>query len=69
MKIVFFVTYYYPHWTGLTQHAKSVAEGLEKNGHSIRVLAAQHEPTLARREVLGEWIFGELQYCFGSPGL
>lgn len=51
MKIFVTLTYYYPHWTGLTAYAKRLAEGLAQRGHQITVLTAQFEPHLARDEV------------------
>lgn len=49
MKLLFLLTYYYPHWTGLTQYAISLASGLAKN-FSITVVTTQHEPTLPLHE-------------------
>jgi glycosyltransferase involved in cell wall biosynthesis len=50
MKILFILTYYYPHWTGLTQYAKRLAEGLAKQGYRITVLTTQHELSLKTNE-------------------
>src|ERR671937_2076829 len=47
------LTYYHPHWTGLTMIARHLAEGLAARGHSVTVLASQHEPDLPRREEIG----------------
>ncbi|MCX6624266.1 MAG: glycosyltransferase family 4 protein [Acidobacteria bacterium] len=52
MKILAILTYYHPHWTGLTRHAQSVAEGLAARGHSVSVLAVQHLAELAREELI-----------------
>ena len=52
MKILTILTYYYPHWTGLTAHAVKVAEGLAARGHQVTVLASRHEPDLPRDEVI-----------------
>jgi glycosyltransferase involved in cell wall biosynthesis len=52
MKILSILSYYYPHWTGLTAYAKRLAEGLAARGHQVTVLAAQHEPDLPREETL-----------------
>ncbi len=52
MRILSILTYYYPHWTGLTQHAQRVAEGLAARGHTVTVLATRHQPDLARDEVV-----------------
>jgi glycosyltransferase involved in cell wall biosynthesis len=53
MRILTVLTYYYPHWTGLTAHAVSVAEGLAARGHEVTVLTARHDPHLAARETVG----------------
>jgi glycosyltransferase involved in cell wall biosynthesis len=46
MKILVFLTYYYPHWTGLTAYAKRLAEGMAARGHTVTVLASRHSPDL-----------------------
>jgi len=51
VKLLAVLSYYHPHWTGLTAHAQSVAEGLASRGHEVTVLAQQHDPSLAREEV------------------
>ena len=51
MKILSILTYYYPHWTGLTAYAKRLAEGLVARGHQVTVLTIQHDPALPREEV------------------
>ena len=52
MRILTVLTFYEPHWTGLTAIAKRVAEGLAARGHDVTVLTTQHLPDLPRREVL-----------------
>ena len=52
MKILMVLTYYAPHWTGLTAHAIRAAEGLAARGHTVTVLTTRHEPRLPRREVI-----------------
>jgi glycosyltransferase involved in cell wall biosynthesis len=52
MKILVTLTYYHPHWTGLTVIARHLAEGLAARGHAVTVLASQHDPDLPRREDL-----------------
>lgn len=47
MKILTIVSYYYPHWTGLTAYATNLAEGLAARGHDMTVLTTQHQPALA----------------------
>jgi glycosyltransferase involved in cell wall biosynthesis len=49
MRILSALTYYYPHWTGLTAHAQLLAEGLAARGHAVTVLAYRSEPGLAAR--------------------
>lgn len=51
MKLLVVLTYYYPHWTGLTAYAKRLAEGLARRGHQVTVLTAQFEPALEREDV------------------
>ena len=50
MRILKVLTYYYPHWTGLTAYAQRLAEGLAKRGHQLTVLTAQYRRDLPRRE-------------------
>lgn len=51
MKILSILTYYYPHWTGLTAYAQRLAEGLVRRGHEVTVLTSRHSPELSREEV------------------
>jgi glycosyltransferase involved in cell wall biosynthesis len=50
VKILVTLTYYHPHWTGLTVIAQHLAEGLAARGHAVTVLASQHDRELPRRE-------------------
>lgn len=52
MKILVILTYYTPHWTGLTAHAVRVAEGLVARGAQVTVLTVRHQPDLAREEII-----------------
>ncbi|MBP1465004.1 glycosyltransferase [Candidatus Chloroploca sp. M-50] len=52
MKILIVLTYYHPHWTGLTVHAVRVAEHLAVRGHQVTVLTSRHASDLARDEML-----------------
>lgn len=52
MRVLFLMTYYHPHWTGLTAYARRIAEGLARRGHTVHALATQHEPSLPRQEVI-----------------
>ena len=47
MRLLCALTYYHPHWTGLTAHAQQLAEGLARRGHTVTVLAYRHDPQLA----------------------
>ncbi len=50
MRILTTLTYYYPHWTGLTAFAVRIAEGLAARGHEVTVLTSQHTPELTLQE-------------------
>ena len=50
MRILTILTYYAPHWTGLTQHARLAAEGLAAQGHQVTVVTSQYSPQLPRDE-------------------
>jgi glycosyltransferase involved in cell wall biosynthesis len=52
VRILSTLTFYHPHWTGLTVVARRLAEGLVARGHSVTVLTSQHEPDLPRHEDL-----------------
>ena len=52
MRVLFLLTYYHPHWTGLTAYARRTAEGLAARGHEVSVLTTRHSPDLAPREVI-----------------
>lgn len=52
MKIAIVLTYYRPHWTGLTQYAARLAEGLTKRGHGVEVLCSRHDRNLAKTETV-----------------
>jgi glycosyltransferase involved in cell wall biosynthesis/SAM-dependent methyltransferase len=53
LKILITLTFYHPHWTGLTAYAKRVAEGLAARGHTVTVLTSQHSAELPREELIG----------------
>jgi glycosyltransferase involved in cell wall biosynthesis len=46
------LTYYSPHWTGLTAHAVQAAEGVAARGVEVTVLTVRHSPELKRDEVI-----------------
>jgi len=52
MRVLFLLTYYHPHWTGLTAYARRIAEGLARRGHTVHALATQHDPELKLQEVV-----------------
>ena len=52
MKVLTALTYYSPHWTGLTAHAARVAEGLAARGHQVTVLTTRFRTELPRDEQL-----------------
>jgi glycosyltransferase involved in cell wall biosynthesis len=47
MKILMALTYYYPHWTGLTAYAQRLAEGLADRGHQVTVVTSRFRRDLA----------------------
>ena len=51
MKILVALTYYYPHWTGLTAFAQRISEGLAGRGHRVTVVTSHYRSELARDEV------------------
>ena len=52
MRILTVLTYYAPHWTGLTTHAVRVAEGLADRGHQVTVLTTRHADWLPAVEIV-----------------
>ncbi len=52
MRILVFLTYYHPHWTGLTAYAKRLAEGMATRGHQVTVVTSRHSPELPVHETL-----------------
>jgi glycosyltransferase involved in cell wall biosynthesis len=52
VRILAIVTYYHPHWTGLTAFATRISEGLAARGHEVTVLTTRHDRALAAREVV-----------------
>src|SRR5262249_39986948 len=53
MKILVTLTFYHPHWTGLTAYAKRMAEGFAARGHTVTVLTSRYSTELPREEVIG----------------
>jgi glycosyltransferase involved in cell wall biosynthesis len=52
VNVLMVLTYYHPHWTGLTAYAKRLAEGLVRRGHAVTVLASRHVETLPLEETI-----------------
>jgi glycosyltransferase involved in cell wall biosynthesis len=50
MRILTALTYYRPHYSGLTIYAERMARSLAARGHAVTVLTSQYSPELARRE-------------------
>jgi glycosyltransferase involved in cell wall biosynthesis len=51
MKILFLLTYYRPHWTGLTKYAARLAEVLSKK-NKVEVLCVQHNKDTPVKEII-----------------
>lgn len=51
MRILTALTYYRPHYSGLTIYAERVARALAKRGHQVTVLTSRYDPQLAAHEV------------------
>lgn len=51
MRILEILTYYYPHWTGLTAYAQRLAEGFVRRGHRVTVLTSRYQSELLPQEV------------------
>ncbi|MBN2386996.1 MAG: glycosyltransferase family 4 protein [Anaerolineales bacterium] len=52
MKILLTLTYYRPHYSGLTIYAERLAMALARRGHTVTVLTSQFRPDLPRLERL-----------------
>lgn len=50
MRILVAITYYYPHWTGLTAYAQRLAEGLTARGHQVTVVTSRFRQDLKLRD-------------------
>lgn len=50
MKLLFSLTYYHPHISGLTIYVERLAVALAARGHEVTVLTSQHRPELPREE-------------------
>jgi glycogen synthase len=52
MRILFVLTYYRPHVSGLTIYVERLARELAQRGHTVTVLTSQYEKQLPRQEVV-----------------
>lgn len=50
LRILSALTYYRPHWTGLTACAAVLAEAFAARGHQVTVVTTRHGPALPMRE-------------------
>lgn len=53
LRVLTVLTYYHPHWTGITAFAKRIAEGLSADGVDVTVLTSRHDRSLPAREHAG----------------
>src|SRR3989344_8750283 len=54
MRILIAVTYYKPHWTGLTRYATNLSESLAKKGHLVRVVSNKFSQHLRSTESINQ---------------
>jgi len=52
MRVLIALTYYRPHYSGLTIYSERLARALAKRGHEVTVLTSQFDPSLPREEVV-----------------
>jgi glycosyltransferase involved in cell wall biosynthesis len=52
MRILFSLTYYRPHVSGLTIYVERLARELARRGHKVTVLTSQYEQRLPREETV-----------------
>lgn len=50
MRLLFALTYYRPHTSGLTIYVQRLATELARRGHTVTVLTSQYDPSLPRHE-------------------
>lgn len=51
MKVLIALTYYRPHYSGLTIYAERLARALAERGHQVTVLTARYDDSLPEREL------------------
>lgn len=52
MRILIALTYYRPHYSGLTIYTERLAKALAKRGHQVTVLTSQYEKEFPREEIV-----------------
>src|SRR5512135_2357717 len=52
MRVLFVLTYYRPHVSGLTIYVERLARALAERGHPVTVLTSQYDRSLPQREQL-----------------
>ncbi len=52
MKVLFVLTYYHPHVSGLTIYVKRLASAMAQRGHQVTVLTSRYDPSLPEEEEL-----------------
>jgi glycosyltransferase involved in cell wall biosynthesis len=53
LRILFTLTYYRPHVSGLTIYVERLAKALVERGHQVTILTSRHNDDLPREEVVG----------------
>lgn len=51
-RVLAILNYYHPHISGLSEHARRIAEGLVRGGCQVTVLTGRHDPSLPKEELL-----------------
>jgi glycosyltransferase involved in cell wall biosynthesis len=52
VKILFALTYYRPHVSGVTVYVQRLAEALAARGHQVTVLTSRYDRSLPREEIV-----------------
>jgi glycosyltransferase involved in cell wall biosynthesis len=75
MRILIGLTYYRPHYSGLTIYTERLARALVKLGHQVTVLTSRFNPSLPAEEVVDgvhivrPWVMARLSKGVIMPGL
>ena len=51
MRILIALTYYRPHYSGLTIYAERQARALAARGHQVTILTSRFDPNLPKEEI------------------